>query len=431
MYKRVLETYGGSTDEIINKVKEAFNKSGKPIMNFSNISDSIKYDEIANKTRFKPNIHCGQRKLFMSELRFLNEETDGTGLVIYAGGCPGNHIYELSIYYPEIRFLVIDPSGFQPYITEKLKFEHNRYKRIIPKWDEDGFIDNPNYEKLRNITNDINQLTELWLGPVRLYWIKDLCTTELINKILTLVEPFKVEYYLWSDIRTGEGESGVFGIDTNKKSDSKQTILDSDIYQNLALQYIWIRDTKPKSSMVKFRAPFYLDNNETNNNEENNNIIWNQIENDDIRNAQELGMMEGYNNHEFKYPNGQIYLQPWVSKSSTEARMVIRPGTELVTFNAYEYDNKFNYYNLIERPIRKHNVGINTYGFGYCECNDCAIELDTLRNYIRKYEFYIRTRFNITHKLFTKKIICKLGLRLSLILGKNVLEFRNHGMNRY
>jgi len=419
MYKRVLESYGGSSDEIISKVKNAFNKSGRPIMNYSEISDSVKYEELENKTRFKPDIHCGQRKLFMSELRFLNEETNGTGLVIYAGGCPGNHLYELSIYYPNIRFLIIDPSGFQPYITEYMRFEHNRYKRIILKWDNTK----PEYDKIRNITDDINQIGELWLGPTRLYWIKDLCSTELINKLLSLVEPHQVDYYLWSDIRTGEGEAGIFGFNDNK-IDTQQNVLDSDIYQNLALQYIWIRDTKPKSSMVKFRAPFY-------NRPELLEDIKNLIENDDIRNAPELCMMEGYDNHEFKYPNGQIYLQPWTKKSSTEARMVIRQGTELVTFNAYEYDDKFNYYNLIERPIRKHNVGINNYDFGYCECNDCAIELDTLRNYVRKNEVYIRDRFKITHKMYTKKIVCKLGLRLSTILGKYILESKNHGMNRY
>lgn len=410
MYRRVLASYENSPEDTINKVKNAFNQSGKPVFNYSDISDNIKYEDNVNKNRLRPDVHCGQRKLFMGELRFLNEETDGTGLVIYAGGCPGNHLYELSIYYPDIRFLIIDPSGFQPYISENLRFEATRYKR------DTDITNNP---KIREITEDINQIQELWQSSVRLYWIRGLCYTELINKILSLIEAFQVDYYLWSDIRTGEGVSGIFGANNN--NEVKQVILDTDIYQNLAMQYVWIRDTKPKSSMVKFRAPFY----------DNGYIDPSAIENEDIRNAPELCMLEGYANHEFKYPDGQIYLQPWTGKSSTEARMIIKPGTQLTTFNAYEYDNKFNYYNLIERPIRKHNVGIYNYNFKYCECNDCAIELDTLKKYLRNNETYIRERFKINSNVFNKKIVCKLGFRLSIILGKDILDSNTHGMNRY
>lgn len=409
MYRRVLESYENAHEDVLNKVKQAFNKSGKPVLNYSDIQDSIKYEDNINKNRLRPDVHCGQRKLFMSELRFLNDETDGTGLVVYAGGCPGNHLYELSLYYPDIRFLIIDPSGFQPYITDDLKFEHTRYKR---KTDID---DHP---RIREITDDINQLQESWQSQIRLYWINGLCDTELLKKILSLIEPFQVDYYLWSDIRTGEGISGIFGLDNQ---DTKQVVMDTDIYQNLAMQYIWIRDTKPKAAMVKFRAPFY----------DHGFIDPSVIENDDIRNAPELCMLEGYANHEFKYPDGQIYLQPWTGKSSTEARMVIKPNTPLTTFNAYQYDDKFNYYNLIERPIRKHGNGIHNYNYKYCECNDCAIELYTLRTYVRNNELYIRELFKISNKIYSKKIVCKLGFRLSLVLSKFILESNCHGINRY
>lgn len=407
MYRKVIESYVGSDSETINKVKQGLNTSGKPVMNYSDIKDSIIYEASKNKTRYRIDNHCGQRKLFMCELRFLNEETNGTGLVIYAGGSPGNHLYELSLYYPDIRYIIIDPSGFQPYVSAGIHFNATRYKR---NWTYD--------DRVLNITDNINLLADAWPTSARLFYIGSLCTTELILDILKLVEPHVVDYYLWSDIRTGEGESGIFGFEGGNKL-SGQNIKDIDIYQNLALQYTWVRDTKPKSSMVKFRAPFY-DDGET------------ELHDDEfIKQAPELCMVEGYPRHEFKYPDGQIYLQPWVGKSSTESRMVIRSGMDLITFNAYEYDNRFNYYNLVERPLRKHNVGVMVYEFGYCECNDCAIELETLKDYVRKNKVYIRDLFQIGAKLYTKKIVCKLGFRLSVILGNFILEKNNHGINRY
>lgn len=377
MYKVVMRTYENSDEIVISKVKQALNISGKPVMNYSDIKDSIIYNP--NNKYYKPYVFSPSRKLFISELRFLNDETDGTGLVIYVDGCPGNHLYELSKYYPNIRFVVIDPDEFRPYNI-------------------DAYLGN----YIKNITDDITQLD--WDSDTRIYLIKKLCSIELIHSLVNLVN---CDYYLWSNLKI---RSETLGF--------KKEVTDLDVYHKLAIQYIWVRDTKPKSAMIVFKTPYYISGSI----DPNDSII---------NEAKELNIQEGYQSHTFKYPNGQIFIQPWARKSSTEAKMVIRPGTELVLFDGYDYENKFNYYNLLERPVRKHNVGMYTYKFGYCECNDCAIELSVLRSYVIKNGYYVRQRFGFGTNVYNKKIICQLGLKLDSLLGDFVLESDQHGFNRY
>jgi hypothetical protein len=89
------------------------------------------YDEIDDKMKYQPhslnvNIHWGQRKLFLSEVLFLNEcyhlyNDKEEKVFIYAGSATGHHIILLSIMFPDIKFLLYDPAKFAIKETKQIK----------------------------------------------------------------------------------------------------------------------------------------------------------------------------------------------------------------------------------------------------------------------------------------------------------------------
>lgn len=87
----------------------------------------------------------------------------------------------------------------------------------------------------------------------------------------------------------------------------------------------------------------------------------------------------------------------------------------------------------MERVVRKHNNGTEFYEYGYCECNDCAIELDTFKKYInvRENHKYILNEFKIPNKFLDHKLIGNLGTRLVCLLGTKLYGPNDHGINRY
>ena len=64
----------------------------------------------------KLSVHCGQRKLLLSEIQFLTRFWDPQSipnpLVVYAGAAPGIHIPFLSSLLPQITFHLYDPAHF-------------------------------------------------------------------------------------------------------------------------------------------------------------------------------------------------------------------------------------------------------------------------------------------------------------------------------
>jgi len=87
----------------------------------------------------------------------------------------------------------------------------------------------------------------------------------------------------------------------------------------------------------------------------------------------------------------------------------------------------------MERVVRKHNNGSEFYKYGYCECNDCAIELTIFKDYLRINENtnHIKEEFSIPKHLNLVKVIGNMGIRLMCILGTKLEGANEHGINRY
>lgn len=75
-------------------------------------------------------VSWGQRKLLMSEINFFNYYYSPTvhpnALVVYIGAARGDHIPVLSDFFPELSFLLYDPSDFAPSVKRHAKIEVKR-----------------------------------------------------------------------------------------------------------------------------------------------------------------------------------------------------------------------------------------------------------------------------------------------------------------
>jgi hypothetical protein len=89
--------YQSRTDLNFSRVLEA----NAPIMKYRRRRDEV-----------KTVIHWGQRKLLLSEIEFLTLHALPSSIVIYAGAAPGTHIEYLSKLFPDVNFVLVDPSPF-------------------------------------------------------------------------------------------------------------------------------------------------------------------------------------------------------------------------------------------------------------------------------------------------------------------------------
>jgi len=74
--------------------------------------DAMRMPYKRRQEEMKTVVHWGQRKLLMNEIEFLTEYAQEGITCLYAGAAPGTHIPFLSDLFPEIHFVLIDPSDF-------------------------------------------------------------------------------------------------------------------------------------------------------------------------------------------------------------------------------------------------------------------------------------------------------------------------------
>lgn len=89
---------------------------------FSRLLDSnsprMRYQRRRNE--WKTTEHWGQRKLLMSEIEFLTMHAQKGRVVVYAGAAPGDHTNFLSEMFPEVTFVLVDPSPFTTKPSDKI-----------------------------------------------------------------------------------------------------------------------------------------------------------------------------------------------------------------------------------------------------------------------------------------------------------------------
>jgi hypothetical protein len=354
---------------------------------------SVKLDDILGKKRIdlkyipnfcKPGIHLGQRKLFLSELQYLTNiwhhlEKNKMNYLVYAGAAPATHTHFLAKFFPNIKFILVDPNKFDMQVGQYKSWE------MLTLSEYQGF--KMLHSKYSNIIESIprsNWINIITKSDCRLFLIEDYFTDELAQMFAPLNPIF------FSDIRTNETE------------DDKPT--DLDLLWNSAMQFNWICIMRPRGYMLKFRTPFY----------DSKNIYVKERQRNTFQLASRNGIdfVSDFYKREFRYLSGDVFLQAFPPSGSTETRLCYF-GSDIKTqyYNSADYENTLFYYNTISRGfVHRTNKYVDPSLY-FDNCNDCALEALIWENY--------------------SKYIYKLDVRtcvrsLSDVLGRT-LQKREHG----
>jgi hypothetical protein len=344
-----------------------------PLMKLSDIPDS--------KMRFTPSFYCksglhiGQRKLFLSELQFLSNfypklKNNEIHYVVYAGAAPANHTYYLASFFSNIKLILIDPAKFEMNLSNVFHYEIDASSRGFKYLTSKYYKNFPSEPQM----NWIKIIRE---SSARIFMIEDYMSDELAALFKEL-DPIFI-----SDIRTNNNEDGEFPSDL-------------DFVWNMAMQYNWINIMRPKGYMLKFRAPFY----------EKKNIIPldNHVSTFTLSKKYGIDFIHDYNAKKFRYLDGEIYLQAFCGRKSSESRLCHFSKTlKIREYDYKDYENKFFLYNTVERVFVHRMNKLSNPAFSFDHCNDCAIEANIWETYyrnVRKINIYkcINTLNNVTER---------------------------------
>jgi hypothetical protein len=130
-HKKIKQNYDKMVNKILTtsmfpKIVSHYTENTKKTDKFNrilNLTITSPYKRSINK--YKPQLHWGQLKLFLSEVEFLTRATklakNKEITLLYIGAAPGNHIYYLSSLFPEVRFELYDLVNFNCKETDKIK----------------------------------------------------------------------------------------------------------------------------------------------------------------------------------------------------------------------------------------------------------------------------------------------------------------------
>ncbi len=364
-----------------------------PVITTDDIAHELPYQEAIKL--LKLSTHIGQRKLFLNEVQFCTEYvgTKPDAVVFYAGAAPNIKGAYFASLFPNMRFVFIDPNKFQ-INTEKYSREYTPRHWFVPSVDKSAI--GTAYEKrlsaeqvddiCRQIANGDDANTEDdpdctgadVNGKYRINIINDLMTVDLaiaINKYFP-------ENYFISDIRTNIDENSPDAI---------------DILWNDAQQLNWITEMKPQFAMLKFRHPFY---------NQDEKAFYDEAEKEPrksdfaLAKVNGIDFVENFKTKTLQYFAGKVYIQPWAGVSSTESRLVT-DCKEIINYGTPDtYDNKYYYHNCLSRNYTLFQNDNADHKLGFDHCADCAIENNIWTRYVEVFNCS-RTVKDYVHELST------------------------------
>jgi hypothetical protein len=348
----------------------------KPFETYDDINFQIPY--YSDKNTLKYTIHKGQCKLFLNEMQFLTKylkkHTD-TDIVIYPGGCPAHHLWYMIQFFPNLKFISIDPQACSLYVerVRNIHYDQTEWNSYVYlKTNKEGVYKNARIQQRLRIVGDEDPsqfVKHINSTDHRLYFIQSILDIPLAKHLKGL----KNALYI-SDIRTDIME--------------KNRPHDIDIVWNLSQQYNWISILKPRAYMLKFRLPFHQDHEKIDMTKIPSE--FKDVVKEDFAYSKKLGIdfLEDYKNNTLNYLNGVLFIQPWPGVSSTETRL---DGTnmEIKNYGNYlGYEQKFAYYNLI-RSIGLFENPLANRKLGFDNCGDCSLEYKIWSDYAEKYNIKI------------------------------------------
>ena len=282
-------------------------------------------------TEFKPQLHWGQLKLFLTEVEFLTQVRQITQklygspktffklqevenkqykggrdkissesedfvplrtknstpkiILIYPGAAPGNHTNYLHSMFPEMDFHLYDMQKFATRPNKQIHlYEQYFFEEDARKWKS-------TIDKMRQSGQNV---------------VVALC----------------------SDIRT-------------------EPATEEEVAKNMEMQRIWWEIMEPDLTMFKFRLPW-----------KPGTTI---------------------------YPKGEIYIQPFAGQTSTETRLIFGKKQPLIEYNNQAYEQAMFFHNTKARNClwkSQFNVVPTLHADGFCTCYDCTALVWILSDYL-------------------------------------------------
>lgn len=337
-----------------------------PILDYRDIPRELPYN--ANLSLYKPSIHIGHRKLFLTELRFFCRfvepprqrpganasgvfdrdvvEPSREQVILYTGASPWTHGGLLMKLFPSLKFILVDP------VPVNAKGVNVRPLLVSKRAEPPYAVAKRHLEMIRDSKQKVFSF-ECYFG----------------NNFARAVKDVFPEIYFVSDIRTRTG--------SGKYPDSV------DILWNMAQQMNWMFVFQPKLSMLKFRHPFYEDREEFK--KVCNRAPYKADYDLALRNGADF--RGNYDSQELVYFAGDIDVQPWPGPSSTESRLIVAQPFKLVSHGFLrEWEDRYFYYTSIARPHGHYFNPNADISICFCNCNDCALENYIWEQYRANYD---------------------------------------------
>jgi alkylated DNA repair dioxygenase AlkB len=361
-------------------------------------------DQIGGKLKYRPNqkfkassYHNGQRKLFDVELKFLTRfyEPDQDVFVVYAGSSPGLHMWKLHERFPQVTFLMVDPTPcairVHPntnshlhsatahpgivYLSSAVKDDKLVWSIEKTVVGHNGYQDTTYTPKITPrkkvgegmTTEDAAFCFFRQAAKGKLCILEQPFTTQLAKIIQEAAEKKSVKnLYFWSDVRTNLDNTDHPG--------------DMDIIWNLAQQYNWVHTLKPSAYMLKFRVPYW-------NSMKPEEVLSKTMMppySDDLLLCTERGL--DFSLEDMPYMSGEIWLQPFGRIMTGETRLVgtWQDAQTIATYNIHDYEDIMFYHKKLERPFQLHENPYTDPEGGYDMCGDCSLEASIWQEYKTK-----------------------------------------------
>lgn len=380
----------------------------KPTITYDDIKYSLPYT--ASQKIPRTSEHIGQLKLWVSEIQFLTQNTtpDEDWYVVYAGAAPGKHDTELSNMFPRCKFLLVDPNEFdvdgQTDMIRSNELNAESYSLAEAETMVERYFDSK--EKICIINAYFIRELGVAIGNAAK-------SRNLSDKLLFI-----------SDVRSNIHSNGeqdlVDGqVVVDKTKDRSPDAV--DILFNYALTTAWCIAMEPRMSMIKFRHPFYSENADYVNlmmaqpalagafaSAKNGQHPIDLEPGETAPATSGIDYIKNYGKHQLVFFDGTIYNQVFQGRSSTESRLWTDCKTIKNWGTPTEYDNKYYFYNNIDRTYTLHeNDCADVLGpvkltndftqlptgyrwrdndiIGSCYCNDCSITVSVLHAYWKKF----------------------------------------------
>ena len=392
-YKKLFGIYT-HFDVAKNLLNKSLGKKFKPFITIDDINGRMPYEDSKEDAPCF-GLHIGQRKLLLSEVQFLNHNTQK--YCIYPGSAPSHKTHFLSRLFPDVKFILIDPNIFEIKLVETNQiFRKSKHDDIVMLYH--GFPTQSNVYGSKN--KPIEKMTPKEIDGVisfientnhKIYIIEDYMTTKLAQ----ILKKLGCCNFI-SDIRSNV---------TNTSP------MDFDVVWNRSMVHNWISILQPEISMVKFRVPYF---------NEGEDFSKYGFATEAFEESKKLGIdfVEDYKNKKFRMSKATLYLQTWAGRISTEMRGWITKKniSNIVNYDYKEIEDTLFYYNKIMR-VNYHENKYADKKIHFCHCNDCAIESTIWQDYINnvakknkdfgKEMYDINYYIQLTNKLTSRPLVVK------------------------